>query len=241
MDISTPLYNFIRFDNNLLILPIEQSDTICFQVRIDDIGVSNDWSVSLRDTDTNNIISVSDIAIVKEGILLNISFAITGTIAYNKKYKVRLSYDDGNGLPENFDSNFLMRPFYQTTYIEYTHFEDFLEFGYETATPLVNKVRLPIRFYNNTPTTVTEQYQKSDGQFVSFGNFITDIYSVETPFLNSDYHRCIQAMLLHRTIKASINNLVHTIQLSENYVSEYPENNNYGFSKGKAKVSTSLI
>ena len=221
MNLTTPTYSFVRFGNNKFQLPIVQGDTIAFQVRIDDVGIDTYWSVFLR-TSTGTFATLSNVVINKEGVVLNVSFTVAA-IDDSKTYQIRLIYEDenSNDLHSRFDSNEFKAMNIETTVVQYQRFSDFLDFGYETATVLMNQVRLPFRLYNHIPATVTEQYQKSDGQFVSFGNFINDIYEVETPFMSSQIHKCIQAMFLHRTIQVVIDTMLHSIQLSENYQLEY--------------------
>lgn len=239
MTLTTPTYNFVRFDElDLFRLIIMDGDTIAFQVRIDDIGIAADWGVTLKDNE-NNSITLSNKSIVKEGVLLNVSFKITGELTYTERYRINLQYSDGV-TTDVFTSNVLVKSNIITNVFKYKHFEDFMDLGYETTSVLFNQVRLPIRLYNHTPSTVTEQYQRSTGQFVSFGTFVNDIYEVTTPHLIGVLHRCIQAMFLHRTIQTTIDSELYNIQLSESYQLEYPDNNNYGLAKAKTKISASL-
>lgn len=241
MNLTTPTYSFVHFENNKFQLPILQGDTVSFQVRIDDVGDETNWTLQFRNVSNyNDLATLSNVSIVKEGVLLNISFTVD-TLDYSQSYEVRLTYRNQPAAPVEFISNKFKVMNIETTVVQYQHFSDFLDLGYETATVLMNQVRLPFRLYNHIPATVTEQYQKSDGQFVSFGNFINDIYEVETPFMSSQIHKCIQAMFLHRTIQVVINSVLHSIQLSENYQLEYPENKNFGLAKAKAKVSAAAV
>ena len=236
---TTPIYSFIRFDSNRFILPILQNDTLAFQVRTDAAYLVDDFTVSFKTVDLATTVSIANIVKVKEGVLMNISFNITGALVYDQRYIIEIDYDDGNGgesVP--YTSNHFVYDNVVSTVLSYTHTSDHLDFGYDTTiTALTNKVRLPIRLYNQTPASITSKYTKSDGQTLTFGNVISDYFELETEYMNADFHRCVQAAFLHRTINATIDGTVRSLQLAEDYAVNYP-NKNYGLATGSTKISS---
>lgn len=237
MTITTPKYSFVNFSSDVFKLLVKTGDTITFQVRMDSGGLASHWAASFQTT-KGTAVTTTNVSVATENTLLNVSLKVTGTLTHGEHYQVKLVYDDTVNAAETFTSNTFVNSTVQSEVVIYNHHADFMDFGYETTiTPLRNQVRLPIHIHNYQPSSITDQYQKSTGAFVTFGTFVNDTYRVETDYQNAAFHRCMQAMLLHRTITLTIDNQSRTAQIFEDYSVEYSQNVNYGKAKGVTRIS----
>lgn len=235
LELTTPIYSFVRFDGDRFALLVNSNDTVAFQVRANVTTTASDWFVRLRRSD-NLLTTIAAATIVIDGNdIMTVSVPV-GVVVLGYSYTIELVYAPSDVVTNVFVSNRFVASNVESNVVKYRHFEDHLEFDYTNAA-FYHQVRLPIHLHSYKPATELERYQRTNGEVVNFGSFINDTWAVDVDWQNADFHRCMQAMWLHRNVLVTIESVEKSIQTLDAYELTHSEDAYFGKARGLTRVS----